>query len=62
MLEACVKNFKGRYEDHLPLIEFSFNNNYHSTISMAPFEGLYGRRCRPPIVRFEDGESSILGP
>jgi len=45
MLRACVVNFKGSWDDHLPLIEFAYNNSYHSSIAMAPFEALYGRRC-----------------
>jgi len=49
MLRACVIDFKGNWDDHLPLIEFSYNNSYHSSIAMAPFEALYGRRCRSPI-------------
>ena len=62
MLKACVIDFKGSWDDHLPLIEFSYNNSYHSSIGMAPFEALYGRRCRSPVGWFEVGESSILGP
>ena len=54
--------FKGSWDDHLPLIEFSYNNSYHSSIGMAPFEALYGRRCRFQVGWFEVGESSILGP
>ena len=44
------------------MIEFSYNNRYHSSIGMAPFEALYGRRCRSPVWWFEVGESSILSP
>ncbi|WMV37963.1 hypothetical protein MTR67_031348 [Solanum verrucosum] len=49
MLRACVIDFKGSWDDHLPLINFSYNNSYHSSIAMAPFEALYGRRCRSLI-------------
>ncbi|WMV41924.1 hypothetical protein MTR67_035309 [Solanum verrucosum] len=42
---------RGNWDDHLPLIEFAYNNNYHSNIGMAPFEALYGRRCRSPIAQ-----------
>ena len=49
MLRSCVIDFKGSWDDHLPLIDFSYNNRYHSSISMAPFEALYGRRCRSLI-------------
>ena len=46
MFKSCVVNFKGFWDDHLPLIELSYNNCYHSGISVAPFEALYGRRYR----------------
>ena len=46
----------------MPLIEFSYNNSYHSSIQMAPFEALYGRRCRSPISWFEVNEASVIGP
>ena len=49
MLRACVLDFKGSWEDQLPLIEFAYNNSYHATIGMPPYEALYGRRCRSPI-------------
>ena len=62
MLRACIIDFKGCLDDHLPLIELSYNNSYHSSMSMAPFEALYGRRCRSPVGSFEVGEYSILGP
>ncbi|XP_060200298.1 uncharacterized protein LOC132628537, partial [Lycium barbarum] len=62
MLRACVLDFKGNWDDHLPLIEFSYNNSYHASIGMTPFEALYGRRCRSPIGWFEVGEAELLGP
>ena len=55
-------NFMGSWDGHLPFIEFSYNNSYHSSIGMAPFEALYGRRCRSSVGWFEVGESSILCP
>ena len=61
MLRACVIDFKGSRYDHLKLIEFSYNNSYHSSIGMTPFEKLYGRRYRSLVWWFEVGESSILG-
>ncbi|WMV54613.1 hypothetical protein MTR67_047998 [Solanum verrucosum] len=61
-LRACVIDFKGNWDDHLPLIEFSYNNSYHSSIAMVPFEALYGRRCRSPVGWFEVGEFALLGP
>ncbi|WMV07972.1 hypothetical protein MTR67_001357 [Solanum verrucosum] len=62
MLRACVIDFKGNWDDHLPLIEFSYNSSYHSSIQMAPYEDLYGRRCRSSIGWFEVGESGLIGP
>ncbi|GKE81073.1 putative reverse transcriptase domain-containing protein, partial [Tanacetum coccineum] len=50
------------WDVHLPLDEFSYNNSYHSSIKCAPFEALYGRRCRSPILWAEIGESSLIGP
>ncbi|CAN4101631.1 unnamed protein product [Withania somnifera] len=62
MLRACVLDFNGSWDDHLPLIEFAYNNSYHSSIKMAPYEALYGRKCRSPIGWFEVGETVLLGP
>ena len=46
MLRACVLNLKGSLEEHLPLMEFAYNNSYHVSIHMVPYEALYGRPCR----------------
>ena len=46
----------------MPLIEFAYNNNYHATIGMPPYEALYGRKCRSPIYWDEVGEKQVLGP
>ena len=62
MLRACVLNFKGLWDDHLPLVEFSYNNSYQSNIRMAPFESLYGRSCRSPVSWNEVGEEILIGP
>ncbi|GJZ63424.1 putative reverse transcriptase domain-containing protein [Tanacetum coccineum] len=62
MLRACVIDFGGSWDVHLPLAEFSYNNSYHSSIKCAPFEALYGRKCRSPILWAEMGESSLIGP
>ncbi|XP_069150832.1 uncharacterized protein [Solanum lycopersicum] len=53
MLRACVIDFGGQWDQFLPLAEFAYNNSYHSRIEMAPFEALYGRRCRSPIGWFD---------
>jgi len=62
LLRVCVLEQGGAWDSHLPLIEFTYNNSYHSSIGMAPFEALYGRRCRTPLCWFESGESVVLGP
>ncbi|GJV44167.1 reverse transcriptase domain-containing protein [Tanacetum coccineum] len=56
MLRACVMDFGGSWDTHLPLIEFSYNNSYHTSIKCAPFEALYGRKCRSPVIWTEVGE------
>ena len=61
MLRACVLDLKGSSEEHLPLVEFAYNNSYHASIQIAPYEALYGRPCRSPICWTEVGESSIIG-
>ena len=62
ILRACVLDFRGSWDQYLPLMEFAYNNSYQSSIQMAPFEALYGRRCRSPIGWFEVGESKLVGP
>ncbi|KAL5567449.1 hypothetical protein UlMin_024084 [Ulmus minor] len=52
MLRACVLEFKGSWSKYLPLIEFSYNNSYQATIGAAPYEALYGRKCRSPESDF----------
>ncbi|GJT04971.1 putative reverse transcriptase domain-containing protein [Tanacetum coccineum] len=62
MLRACVLNFRGSWDVHLLLVEFSYNNSYHSSVRCAPFEALYGRKCRSPIMWAEVGEDQLIGP
>ncbi|GKA65986.1 putative reverse transcriptase domain-containing protein [Tanacetum coccineum] len=62
MLRACVMDFGNTWDKHLPLIEFSYNNNYHTSIKAAPFEALYGRKCRSPICWAEVGDAQLTGP
>ncbi|GKC86668.1 putative reverse transcriptase domain-containing protein, partial [Tanacetum coccineum] len=62
MLRACVMDFGGSWDTHLPLIEFSYNNSYHTSIKCAPFEALYGQKCRSPVIWTEVGESQLIGP
>ena len=61
MLRACVLDLKGSWEEHLPLVEFAYNNSYQASIQMTPYEALYGRPCRSPICWTEVGESFITG-
>nr|GEV44535.1 putative reverse transcriptase domain-containing protein [Tanacetum cinerariifolium] len=62
MLRACVIDFGKGWEKHLPLVEFSYNNNYHASIKAAPFEALYGRKCRSPISWAEVRDVQLTGP
>ena len=62
MLRVCALDFKGSWDEHLPLIEFSYNNSYHASIGMPPYEALYGRKCRSPLYWDEVGERRVLGP
>ena len=62
MLRACVLDNKGNWEEHLPLVEFPYNNSYQASIQMASYEALYERPCRSPLCWTEVGESSITGP
>ncbi|GJW98289.1 putative reverse transcriptase domain-containing protein [Tanacetum coccineum] len=62
MLRACVIDFGKGWVNHLPLVEFSYNNSYHASIKAAPFEALYGRKCRSPICWAEVGEVQLTGP
>ncbi|GJW16343.1 putative reverse transcriptase domain-containing protein [Tanacetum coccineum] len=62
MLRACILDFRGSWDVHLPLVEFSYNNSYHASVRYAPFEALYGRKCRSPIMWAEVGEGQLIGP
>ncbi|GJV46791.1 putative reverse transcriptase domain-containing protein [Tanacetum coccineum] len=62
MLRACVMDFGGSWDTHLLIIEFSYNNSYHTSIKCAPFEALYGAKCRSPVIWTEVGESQLIGP
>nr|GFB38633.1 putative reverse transcriptase domain, ribonuclease H-like domain, aspartic peptidase domain protein [Tanacetum cinerariifolium] len=62
MLRACTIYFEKGWVNHLPLVKFSYNNSYHASIKAAPFEALYGRKCRSPVYWIEVGEAQILGP
>ncbi|GJV07869.1 putative reverse transcriptase domain-containing protein [Tanacetum coccineum] len=62
MLRARVIDFGKRWEKHLPLVDISYNNSYHASIKAAPFEALYGRKCRSPVCWAEVGDVQLTGP
>jgi hypothetical protein len=62
MLRAYVMEYQGSWDKNLPWAEFSYNNSYQESLKMAPFEVLYGRRCRTPLNWIEPGEKVIFGP
>jgi hypothetical protein len=62
MLRACALKHGGSWDKILPFAEFSYNNSYQASLKMAPFEALYGRKCRTPLYWSETGESQLFGP
>ncbi|PPZ24134.1 hypothetical protein C5P36_26815, partial [Escherichia coli] len=62
MLRSCVIEFEGSWDRYLPLAEFAYNNSYQASIQMAPYEALYGRKCRTPVCWTELGEDKLVGP
>nr|GEY57946.1 transposon Ty3-G Gag-Pol polyprotein [Tanacetum cinerariifolium] len=62
MLRACILDIRGSWDVHLPLVEFPYNNSYHSSVRYASFKALYGRKFRSPIIWAEVGEGQLIGP
>ncbi|XP_071924879.1 uncharacterized protein [Coffea arabica] len=62
MLRSCILEFGGKWSQYMTLVEFAYNNSYHASIQMAPYEALYGRKCRSSIHWNEVGEKEILDP
>nr|GEZ39903.1 putative reverse transcriptase domain-containing protein [Tanacetum cinerariifolium] len=62
MLHACVIDFEKGWVKHLPLVEFSYNNSYHASIKVTPYEALYGRKCRSPVCWAKVGEAQLTSP
>jgi hypothetical protein len=62
MMRTCVLEFPQKWDECLPLAEFSYNNSYQESINMAPFKALYGRRCRTPLNWSEPGERYFFRP
>ena len=61
-MRDSVIDFNGNWDDHIPLIEFAYINNYYSSIQMTLYEALYERRCRSHIGWFEVGAAGFIGP
>jgi hypothetical protein len=61
MLKACALKYGKSWDKSLPYAEFSYNNSYHASIEMAPYEPLYGRQCRTPLFWSQTGESQVFG-
>ncbi|XP_057984510.1 uncharacterized protein LOC131169317 [Hevea brasiliensis] len=59
MLRMCILDFGGPWDDKLPLVKFAYNNSYHSSIKMAPYEALYGKKFRSPLCWIEVGEAKV---
>ncbi|WVZ76683.1 hypothetical protein U9M48_024636 [Paspalum notatum var. saurae] len=62
MLRACALTYSTKWDECLPLAEFAYKNSYQKSLDMAPFEALYGRRCRTPLNWSEPGERVTFGP
>ncbi|GJW21164.1 retrotransposon protein, putative, ty3-gypsy subclass [Tanacetum coccineum] len=62
MLRSCALEWTGNWDDYICLVEFAYNNSWHASIKCAPFEMLYGRKCRAPICWDQVGERVLEGP
>jgi len=62
LLRTCILDHLDTWDEVLPLIKFTYNNSFHTSIGMAPYEALYGRRCRTPLYWYQDGEAALVGP
>ena len=61
-MRACALDYGSSWDDNLPYAEFSYNISYQASLKMAPFEALYGRRCRTPLMWDEVGDRQLFGP
>ena len=62
ILRSCAIDYEGSWDRHIPLVEFVYNNSFQSSIGMAPYEALYGRKCRTPLCWTELSERKVIGP
>ena len=61
MLRGCVLDFPGNWDRYIFLMEFTYNNSYHTSIGIAPYEALYGRKCRTPVCWIDLNEHKVFG-
>ena len=61
-MRACALDYGSSWDDNLSYAEFSYNNSFQTSLKMAPFEALYGRRCRTPLLWDEVGDRQLFGP
>ena len=61
LLRGCVLDFPGSWVRYIPLMEFAYNNSYQSNIGMAPYEALYGKKCRTPVCWTDLNEHKVIG-
>ena len=61
-MRPCALDYGSSWDDNLPYAEFSYNNSYQASLKIAPFEALYGRRCRTPLMWDEVGDRHLFGP
>ena len=61
MLQGCVMEFTGSWDRYIPLMKFAYNNSFQSSIDMAPYEALYGRKCRTPVCWTKLNEHKVIG-
>ena len=61
MLRAYALEWRGNWDDYLPLMEFAYNNSYHSSLGVTPYEALYVRKCRSHLCWYEVGKRQMLG-
>ena len=62
MLRGCVMEFSGSWDRYIPLMDFSYNNSFKTSIGMAPYEALYGQKCRTPVCWTKLNENKVIGP
>jgi len=62
LLKTYMLDHLGTWDEVFSLIEFTYNNSFHASIDMAPYEAFYGKKCRTPMCWYQDGEAMMVGP